>query len=131
LNHRDSEVRRFNELTGKIIGCGIEVHKALGPGLLESIYEECLCYELNQQGIEFERQKELPVHYKNVRLNSGYRIDVLVENSVIIELKAVEHILPVHKAQILSYMKLLNSKIGLLMNFNVPVLKDGITRFVL
>lgn len=131
MNHRDSEVRRFNELTGKIIGCGIEVHKALGPGLLESIYEECLCYELNQQGIEFERQKELPVHYKNVRLNSGYRIDVLVENSVIIELKAVEHILPVHKAQILSYMKLLNSKIGLLMNFNVPVLKDGITRFVL
>ena len=131
MNHRDAEAQRVNELTGKIIGSGIEVHRALGPGLLESIYEECLCYELHQQGIKFERQKELPIHYKNVRLNSGYRIDLLVDNSLVIELKAVEYVLPVHKAQILSYMKLLNSKIGLLMNFNVPVLKDGITRFVL
>ena len=90
-----------------------------------------MSFELNEKGLRFERQKDLPVIYKGVRLNSGYRIDIIVENSVVIELKAVEHILPVHKAQILSYMKLLNSNIGLLINFNVPVLKNGINRFVL
>lgn len=131
MNHGDAEAQRLNELSGRIIGCCIEVHKALGPGLLESVYEECLSFELNEKGLRFERQKDLPVIYKGVRLNSGYRIDIIVENSVVIELKAVEHILPVHKAQILSYMKLLNSNIGLLINFNVPVLKNGINRFVL
>lgn len=131
MNHGDAEAQRLNELSGRIIGCCIEVHKALGPGLLESVYEECLSFELNEKGLRFERQKDLPVIYKGVRLNSGYRIDIIVENSVVIELKAVEHILPVHKAQILSYMKLLNLNIGLLINFNVPVLKNGINRFVL
>ena len=131
MHHGDSEAQRLNRLTGLIIGCCIEVHRALGPGLLESVYEECLSFEMSEKGLKFERQKEVPIVYKGVRLNSGYRIDLLVEEKVIIELKSVDRILPVHKAQILSYMKLINSEIGLLINFNVPVLKNGIDRFVL
>jgi GxxExxY protein len=117
-------------LTEKIIGCAIEVHKALGPGLLESTYEECFCYELSQNGISFRRQVPLPVIYKGIKLDCGYRIDVLVDDLVIIELKTVEKMLAIHEAQLLTYLKLYRRPLGLLMNFNVPVLKDGIKRLV-
>ena len=120
----------INDLTGKIIGAAIEVHKALGPGLLESAYEECLCYEFQQKKMSFERQKPLPVIYKEVKLDCGYKLDVVVENIIILELKACEKIEPIHEAQLLTYLKLSGMKVGLLINFNVPVLKDGIKRLV-
>lgn len=120
----------FDATSNMIIGCAIEVHKNLGPGLLESAYEQCLAHELSGTGLTFELQKPLPVEYKGLRLECGYRIDILVENSVIIELKAVEKLLPVFEAQLLTYMKLSNIKIGLLINFNVELLKNGIKRFV-
>jgi len=120
-----------NELTGKIIGAAIEVHKQLGPGMLESAYEECLCYELSLRGLKVERQKPIPVVYKEIKLDCGYRADLLVENEVVVELKAQDVILPVHEAQILTYLRLANKKIGLLINFNVTVLKNGIMRFIL
>jgi GxxExxY protein len=119
------------EITSQIIGAAIAVHKALGPGLLESAYEACLVYELTQRGIHVERQKELPVIYGNVRLDCGYRIDLLVEGIVIVELKAVDELAPIHEAQLLSYLKLSGCKIGLLIHFNVEILKDGIRRRVL
>ncbi|MFH1369841.1 MAG: GxxExxY protein [Planctomycetota bacterium] len=122
---------KFDELSGKIIGCAIEVHKNLGPGLLESAYERCLSYELTAAGLRHETQKELPIDYKGLKLDTGYRIDLIVENSVIIELKSVDKILPIHEAQLLTYMKLAGIKIGLLVNFNAKKLKDGIRRFVL
>jgi len=128
MNHRDTETQRLNLITDKIIGCAIEVHKLLGPGLLESAYEECLCFELSQAGLHFERQVDLPVVYKRVKLNCGYRMDLVVEDSVIIEIKAVDSILPVHEAQLLSYLKLANKPLGLLMNFHVSVLKNGLKR---
>lgn len=118
-------------LTEKIIGFAIEVHRQLGPGLLESAYEECLCYELEQHGLIFRRQVPLPVVYKAVRLDCGYRIDVVVEQQVILELKTVERLIPVHDAQLLTYLKLSGLRTGLLLNFHSPVLKDGIRRFVL
>ena len=121
---------RINSITEKIIGCAVEVHRALGPGLLESAYEECLCYELSQTGLKFHRQVELPIAYKGVNLDCGYRMDVVVEDSVIIEIKAVERIHSIHGAQLLSYLKLHNKKVGLLLNFHVPVLKSGIKRVV-
>ncbi|MBA4407363.1 GxxExxY protein [bacterium] len=120
-----------NELTGKIIGAAIEVHKQLGPGMLESAYEECLCYELSLCGLRVERQKPIPVVYKEIKLECGYRTDLLVENKVVVELKAQDIILPVHEAQILTYLRFANIKIGLLINFNVTVLKNGIKRFIL
>lgn len=118
----------INELTGIVIAAAIEVHRALGPGLLESAYEECLCHELSQREILFERQKELPIHYKGVTLNCGYRLDILIPERLIIELKSCENLQPIHEAQMLTYLKLTGIKVGLLMNFNVPVLKDGIKR---
>lgn len=121
----------FDELSGKIIGFAIEVHKNLGPGLLESAYEKCLSYELTAEGIRHETQKELPIDYKGMRIDSGYRIDLIVENSIIVELKSVDKILPIYEAQLLTYMKLAGVKIGLLINFNVTKLKEGIKRFVL
>ena len=121
----------FENLSGQIIGAAIEVHRNLGPGLLESAYEECLAYELRQKKLSYERQKELPIVYKNLKLEYGYKLDLLVENSIIVEIKSVEKIAPVHTAQILTYMRLANIKIGLLINFNVTVLKNGIKRFVL
>lgn len=121
----------MNKTTEQIIGAAIEVHRALGPGLLESAYEECLCHELNLRKIPFERQKPLPVEYKGVKLDCGYRLDLLVDNSVVVELKAVETIEPIHEAQLLTYLKLGGWRLGLLINFNVPVLKDGIRRRVL
>jgi GxxExxY protein len=121
----------YEELTGTIQAAAIEVHKALGPGLLESAYEECLCYELTLRGIAFQRQVPLPVTYKGVRLDCGYRLDVLVEDKVILELKSVEEINDLHKAQLLTYLRLSGKRVGLLINFNVPLLKDGVVRMVL
>ena len=120
----------INELTGQIIGSAIEVHGILGPGLLESAYEECLCHELQIRKINFERQKPLPAKYKGASLDCGYRIDIVVENKVIIELKACDNIDPIHKAQLLTYLKLSGTHVGLLFNFNVPVMHDGIIRVV-
>ena len=121
----------FDKLSNKVIGCAIEVHKALGPGLLESAYEQCLARELGLAHITFEVQKPLPVEYKGIMLDCGYRVDLLVENNLIIELKAVNQLLSIHEAQILTYMKLAHVSVGLLINFNVELLKDGIKRFVL
>ncbi len=121
----------INQITEKIIGCAIEVHKYLGPGLLESAYEECLAFELNSVGLRIERQKAVPVIYKSIKLDCGYRIDILVENDVVIELKTVDAFNPVHEAQILTYMKFADKKIGLLINFNVTLLKTGIKRYML
>ncbi len=122
------EVDRITEI---IIGAAIDVHKALGPGLLESAYEECLFYELKQQYLSVNRQVNLPVIYKEVRLDIGYRLDLLVENKVIVELKTVDKLMPIHDAQLLTYMKLINCTVGLLINFNVPILKHGLRRKVL
>lgn len=118
-------------LTHRIIGAAIEVHRELGPGLLESAYEQCLAYELSQCDLDVERQVELPLEYKGMRLEGGYRIDLLIEQRVIVELKTVEAILPVHEAQLLSYMRLADKQVGLLMNFHTNKLRDGIKRFVL
>ena len=118
-----------NQLTGSIIGAAIEVHRVLGPGLLESIYEECLCIELESKNISFQRQHGLLLEYKGKRLDSGYRLDLVVEDQVVVELKSCESILPVHKAQLLTYLKITKKQVGLLINFNVTVLKDGIKRF--
>jgi len=128
----DTETRRANDLTKAIIGAAIEVHnKALGPGLLESAYEECLSHELSIRGIPFERQLELPVEYKGVRLNCGYRLDLLVAGTVVVEIKAVETPLPIRSAQLISYLRLGGWKAGLLISLHVPVLKDGLQRKVL
>ena len=121
----------FDELSNRVIGCAIEVHRVLGPGLLESTYEQCLARELTLAGIGFKLQWPLPVDYKGTRLDCGYRVDVLVEDRLIVELKAVEHVLGIHQAQLLTYMKLAGIRTGLLINFNVAVLKDGLKRFVL
>jgi GxxExxY protein len=121
----------INALTSEIIGAAIEIHKTLGPGLLESAYEECLCREFDIRGISYERQKELPVEYKGMKLNCGYRLDVVVAKNVILELKACESLEPIHKAQLMTYLKLTGIKVGLLINFNVSVLKNGIKRLVI
>ena len=118
-------------LTSRVIGLGIDVHRELGPGLLESAYEECLCFELKQAGIAYDRQMPLAVVYKGVSLECGYRLDIVVRRELIIEIKAVERLLPIHDAQILTYLRLSGHKVGLLMNFNTVALKDGIRRFVL
>jgi GxxExxY protein len=121
----------INKITEKIIGCAIEVHKSLGPGLLESAYEECLCYELEKTGLLFKRQKPVPVVYKEIKLDCGYRADILVENVVIVELKSIDAIAPIHEAQMLTYLRFAEKKIGLLINFNVTILKNGLRRFIL
>jgi GxxExxY protein len=115
----------------RVIGLSIDVHRHLGPGLLESAYEECLCFELKQAGIGYQRQVALPIVYKDVRLDCGYRMDIVVQNQLIIEIKAVDRILPVHEAQMLTYLRLSRLRAGLLLNFNNVVLKDGLRRFVL
>jgi GxxExxY protein len=119
-----------NELSRKIIGAAIEVHKHLGPGLLESVYEECLSCELNLRYLSFERQKPLPIIYKGKELDCGYRLDIVVENTIILELKSCDNIEPIHKAQLLTYLKLTGLNLGLLLNFDVPVMRDGIVRIV-
>jgi len=125
-----AEKERLNGITEGIIGAAIEVHRALGPGLLESAYEGCLAFELAERGFKVERQKALPIFYKSVRIDCGYRLDLLVEESVIVEIKAVAAFAPIHKAQLLSYLRLSRCKVGLLINFNVEVLRDGIKRLV-
>ena len=120
-----------NEITEQIIGAAIEIHRVLGPGLLESAYEECLSHELKLRGLPFERQRPLPVEYKGIKLECGYRLDLLVEDTVVVEVKAVEAIEPIHEAQLLTYLRIGGWKVGLLINFNVPVLKSGIRRRIL
>jgi len=122
---------RYEELTERILGAVIEVHKILGPGLMESAYEECLCHELNLRALRFERQITVPVSYKGVNLDCGYKLDVLIDETVILELKCVERITSVHEAQLLTYMKLLTKPVGFIINFNVPVMRAGIVRKVL
>lgn len=117
-------------LTGEIIGAAVEVHRILGPGLLESTYEECLAFELKQRGLDVERQVELPVLYKGNKLDAGYRIDLKVNEEVIVELKSVQRLEAIHQAQLLTYLKLAGFRYGLLMNFNVPVMKSGIRRLL-
>lgn len=124
------EKAQLNRITESIIGAAIDVHRGLGPGLLESAYEACLAFELAQRGLKVEQQKPLPVVYKDVKLDCGYRLDLLVEDAVIVEIKAVDRLAPIHKAQLLSYLKLTGCKVGLLLNFNVQVLKHGIRRVV-
>lgn len=119
------------DLTGQIIGAAIEVHRALGPGLLESAYQACLAHGLSIRDLPFEKEKPVPVEYKGVRLDCGYRPDFIVADKVVVELKAVQEIHPVHEAQLLTYLRLTGCKVGLLINFDVPLLKDGITRMVL
>jgi GxxExxY protein len=130
MNRRDAETPREDWIRGEIIGAAIEVHRELGPGLLESAYEECLCYELSLHKLTFRRQVELPVVYKQVQLDCGYRMDVVVEDLVVVELKTVDKLLPVREAQLLTYLKLYRRQVGLLLNFHVPVLKDGLKRIV-
>ena len=125
-----SSPKDINDLTGQVIGAAIEVHKALGPGLLESAYEECLCHELQLRKLRFERQRPLPLEYKEVKLDCGYRLDAVVEGVLVLELKACENIEPIHEAQLLTYLRLSGLKVGLLLNFNVPVMRDGIVRMV-
>jgi GxxExxY protein len=120
----------INEITEKVIGAAIEVHRHLGPGLLESAYEECLCYELNQAGLRFERQVHLPIRYKGILLQSAHRMDLVVEDAVVVELKATEEMPPLYSAQILTYLRSAQKPVGLLINFNVPALKDGLKRIV-
>jgi GxxExxY protein len=119
------------QITHRIIGAAIEVHRRFGAGLLESAYETCLCHELMLQGLSFQRQVSLPVEYKGVHLDCGYRIDLIVEDAVIVELKAIEKLLPIHEAQLLTYLRLSGKHVGLLINFNVKLLTDGIIRRVI
>ncbi len=121
----------FDNLSNKIIGAAIEVHKLIGPGLLESAYEECLAYELKKNNLIVERQKPVPIIYKEIKLECGYRLDLLVNNKIIVEIKSIDALASVHTAQVLTYMKFTEKKIGLLINFNVTRLKDGIRRYVL
>jgi GxxExxY protein len=130
MNRGGAEAQRENQITEIVIGCAIEIHRALGPGLLESAYEECLCYELKEARLSFRRQVLLPLNYKGVRLDCGYIMDVVVEDLIVIELKTVERILPIHEAQLITYLKLSGHSVGLLMNFNVALMKSGIRRLV-
>jgi GxxExxY protein len=130
VNHRGSETQR-DPLTEKVIGLAIEVHRQLGPGLQESVYQKCLCHELGLNGLQFEYEIELPVVYKNLTFDQAFRLDILVENKLILEIKSVEQLRPVHEAQLLTYLKLAQCPVGLLINFNVSRLIDGIKRLVL
>jgi GxxExxY protein len=121
----------FDGLSNQVIGCALEVHRNLGPGLLESTYRQCLAHELSFAGLQFKMEHSLPVSYKGTLIDCGYRVDVLVNDSLIVELKSVERLLPIHEAQLLTYMRLSGIKIGLLMNFNVQYLRDGLKRMVL
>ncbi|MGA9527705.1 MAG: GxxExxY protein [Terriglobales bacterium] len=124
------EIDRLDQISRRVIGAAIEVHRHLGPGLLESAYQSCLAYELKQRGLRLEEQRALPVTYKDVKLDCGYRLDIVVEDEIIVEVKAVETLLPIHEAQLLSYLRLAHKKAGLLINFHVPVLKNGLKRIV-
>lgn len=115
----------YQDLTEQIIGGAIEVHKAIGPGLLESVYQECMCREMNLRGLRFQREVKVPVIYKGVALDCGYRLDMIIEDAVILELKSADRIIPVHEAQLLTYLKLLDKPVGFIINFNVPILRSG------
>ncbi len=131
-NHREERKEDlYPALTGDIIAAAIEVHRQLGPGLLESAYAECLCHELRLRGLASRREINVPVNYKGIKLDCGYRIDLIVGDLVVVELKSVDRILGIHEAQLLTYLRLANKRVGLLINFNVPVLRDGIRRRVL
>ncbi len=135
LQHRDTEgqsftEKDFNELTSRVISAAIEVHRELGPGLLESVYEHCLAKELKINGLKFKQQAQLPVHYKGEVLDKDFFVDMIVEDKLLLELKAIEAIAPIHEAQLLSYLRIANRKLGLLINFNVVLLKDGIRRII-
>jgi len=130
MNLRNTEMPK-DPLTRKAIGLAIEVHRRLGPGLLESAYEECLCWEMRQAELNVQRQVALPIIYKDVKLDAGYRLDILVEGRLVLEVKAVQELLPIHEAQLLTYLKLSGIRVGLLFNFNVTVLKSGIKRLVI
>lgn len=130
MHRRDAEAQRENEITKIVIGFAIDVHRVLGPGLLESAYEECLCYELTHAHVPFRRQVALPVLYKGVKLECGYRMDLIADDLVVVEIKAIECLAPIHEAQLLTYLKLSGKRVGLLINFNVPVLKQGLKRIV-
>ena len=131
LEGTESTEEESNTLTGKIIGAAIDIHRALGPGLLESAYEACLIYELRLRKLKVESQKPIPIFYKVVMLDCGYRVDLVVEGQVIVEIKSVSNLVPIHESQLLSYLKLSDCKIGLLINFNVKYLKEGIRRMKL
>ncbi|MBP9663594.1 MAG: GxxExxY protein [Pyrinomonadaceae bacterium] len=122
---------RVEQLSHRVIGAALKVHKELGPGLIESIYERCLCYEFQKSGLEFERQVAVPVVYDSVKLDADLRLDIWVEQLLIVEVKAVEAILPIHQAQLMTYLKLTGNRLGLLINFNVALLKNGIKRVIL
>jgi len=124
------EKDRLDQITRRIIGAAIEVHQVLGPGLLESAYQTCLAFELRQRGVKVEEQRPLPIVYKDVHLDCGYRMDLLVENEIVVEIKALEQFAPIHEAQLLSYLRLSGKRVGLLINFHVRVLKDGLKRIV-
>ena len=132
MHHRDTEVTEgpLDGVTEAVIGAAIEVHRTLGPGLLESTYEECLAYELQLCGVRFERQRPLPVRYKQVSLDCSYRLDLVVQEAVVVELKSVERLEPIHTAQLLTYLRPSGLRVGLLMNFNVPVLRAGLRRLI-
>ena len=130
MHRRDAEAPREDRITDKIIGAAIEVHRVLGPGLLESAYEECLCYELSLRELKFKRQVPLPIAYKGIKLACGYKMDLLVDDLVVVELKTVERLLQVHSAQLLSYLRLSGKPVGLLINFNSPTIKSGLKRIV-
>jgi len=123
--------QEIEQIVTKVMDAAFKVHRALGPGLLESVYEVCLCHELSKQSISFQKQLSLPVFYDGVRLDAGLRLDLLVEDALIVELKAVEKMIPLYEAQLLTYLKLTDKRLGLLINFNVPVLKNGFKRLVL
>jgi GxxExxY protein len=131
LNHREHRVHREDlggEVSEQIIGCALRVHQALGPGLLETAYSACLAHELSLSGLHFEKEKAMPVSYRGLNLECGFRLDFLIADQVVLEVKAVERLLPVHEAQLLTYLRLCNKRLGLLINFNVPMLKQGIRR---
>ena len=125
-----TEKEKLNQITEAVISAAVDVHRTLGPGLLESAYEACLAFELAERGLKIEQQKPLPIVYREVKLDCGYRLDILVEEAVIVEVKSIDQLAPIHKAQLLSYLKLSGCKVGLLINFNVKVLKDGVVRMV-
>ena len=127
---KEKSREELNEISGRIIECAINVHKELGPGMLEKAYEVCLVYELTRHGFKVESQVVLPIHYQNIKLDAGYRIDLLVEDEVIVELNAIDRLLPVHEAQLLSYLRMSDLRLGLLINFNNKLLRDGIKRVV-
>ena len=130
MSQRHGDTEKIDKLSTQVIGASIDVHKTLGPGLLESVYQKCLAYELTERGLAFSSEQHLPIKYKSLTFNDAYRTDFIINDCLIVELKAVEAILPLHKAQLLSYLKLIGIKLGLLINFNVPVLKQGISRII-